>query len=536
MTVEVKGRRAPLVVWAGGEFTIGRPGERRPDVDAPGILAPLMRADALTGRIVGVSVEGAVRVAAALAAAAGPHAGAPGDASRSLPRGCRPSAEPLPSVAPETVDLRAVRRGTTSRPECHIRRCPRRAELGGACERCTRWFVAGGTVPIVPADGVNPNQSRIFKAAIAAICYAWYPRVALHLFTNVAPDTLRRWVASTHLCAMAMAGFHLARVCDARPHRSSAEPKRGGAVRIGDLAAIVATLPDSAARWPLAVVAEDWIARQDPRRLAELALYGLTSVGGEGDDGLPFTGDPAGVAASPLRAAGLLTTGDGESDDASLVVLDAALLHALVLATQCCDAVVSYRAPPDDETSVVVAAEPPIDLAGVVDSATVLHVAASNFLTPPVLADLARAPCRQIVFHGAPPGAVPPGLSHLPTGLPLSTVLWETLCGMAASRDFPAWSHDDGGAPAPTVAGLAKMVCGARAIGRCPLGDGDLCCAACAEQSVNYIDAFTAASAAGRELPECATAGWSDSTAVVSRAVRTRARDTWLSLVSASSP
>ena len=99
-------------------------------------------------------------------------------------------------------------------------------------------------------------------------------------------------------------------------------------------------------------------------------------------------------------------TGDGECADATLVV-DAAVLGALVLATRCGEAVVSFRAPPEDDACVVVAAEPPVDLAGV-DSSIDLHVAASNFLTAPVLAELARAPSRRIVFHGAPPGASRP--------------------------------------------------------------------------------------------------------------------------------
>ena len=311
-------------------------------------------------------------------------------------------------------------------------------------------------------------------------------------------------------------------------------PARARAYRVGDLAAVTFTFGDRAALWPLAVVAEDWIAAAAAhdddgglRRLSELALYGLTSVGDD-DPALPFTGDPAAVVSDPLRAGGLLVTGDGECADATLVV-DAAVLGALVLATRCCDAVVSFRAPPDDDGCVVVAAEPPVDVAGVVDSSTDLHVAASNFLTPPVLAELARAPCRRIVFHGAPPGAVPPGLRHLPTGLPLPTVLWDTLCGMAASREFPAWALD-GGAPAPTVAGLAKMVCGAKPIGRCPLGD-DEACSACAGQRVNYVDGFVAAAVAGRRgPPPCAAAGWDEG--VLSRAGR--ARDTWLRLVTPS--
>lgn len=529
VTVAVPGQRAPLVVWAGGEVTLGRPDERhRPDVDVPGVLGCVVRADPLTGRITGLATEVAVRIAAVLAR----RGAAPDGASRSLFRGCRAGTEPLVSLAPETVNARVVVRGTAPGAECHILRCPRRAELGGACARCTLWFLAGGTVPITPADGADPNLSRTFKTAVSAVCYAWYPRLARHLFRGVAADTVRRWVASTRVGPMAMAAFHLARAGDdARPHRSTAEPARGGAYRVGDLAAIVATLPDCAALWPLAVVAEDWIAAVAAEgaggleRLSELALYGLTSVG-DGDPALPSTEDPAAVVSDPLRAAGLLVTGDGDGTGATLVV-DAAVLGALVLATRCCDAVVSFRAPPDDDGCVVVAAEPPIDLVGV-DSATELHVAASNFLTAPVLAELARAPCRRIVFHGAGPGAVPPGLEHLPTGLPLSTVLWETLCGMAASREFPAWVLD-GGAPAPTAAGLAKMVCGAKPIGRCPLGD-DEPCRACAGQSVNYVDGFTAAAVAGRGLPECATAGWDR--AVVSKAAR--ARDTWLSLVSAS--
>jgi hypothetical protein len=526
VTVPVPGQRTPLVLWPGGEVTRGRAGELRPDADVPGVLGAVVRVDPLTGRVVGLAGEFAVRVAAALAA--GPIGGAPGDASRSLPRGGRPGAEPLPSLAPETVNFIAVRRGTAPRPGCHVRRCPRRAELGGACLRCTQWFLSGGVVPLVPADGADPNLSRPFKRAVSALCYAWWPRLARHLFDGVAADTARRWAAATRVGPMAMAAWHLAR---ARPHGGAPGPARAGAYRVGDLAAVVYTYSDRAALWPPAVVAEDWIAALAAagagglERLSELALYGLTSVG-EDDPALPFSGDPAGFVADPLRAAGLLATGDGERADATLV-LDAALLGAFQLVARC-DAVVSYAPPPEDETSVVVAAEPPLDFAG--DSSADLHVAASNFLTAAVLAELARAPCRRIVFHGAPPGAVPPGLRHLPTGLALSTLVWEVLCGMAASREFPACVHDDDSAPAPTAAGLAKMVCGAKRIGRCPLGlggdDDEACCAECAGSQVNYVDAFTARAASGRDLPACATAGWDGG--VLSSAAR--ARDTWLRL------
>jgi hypothetical protein len=99
---------------------------------------------------------------------------------------------------------------------------------------------------------------------------------------------------------------------------------------------------------------------------------------------------------------------------------------------------------------------------------------------------------------------------------------------MAASREFPAWALDPG-APSPTVSGLAKMVCGAKPIGRCPLGD-DEPCSACAGQRVNYVDGFVAAAVAGRGIPPCAAAGWDED--VLSRAGR--ARDTWLRLVTPS--
>jgi len=328
-----------------------------------------------------------------------------------------------------------------------------------------------------------------------------------------------------------MAAWHLAR---ARPHGGAPGPARAGAYRVGDLAAVVFTFSDRAARWPPAMVAEDFIAAVAAsgagglERLSDIALFGITSVNDD-DPALPFSGDPAGFVADPLRAAGLLVTGDGECADAT-IVLDAALLRAFLLVARC-DVVVSYAAPPDDETSVVVAAEPPLDFAGIVDTSecTDLHVAASNFLTGPVLAQLALAPCRRIVFHGSPPGAVPPGLRHLPTGLVLSTLVWEVICGMAASSDFPACVLDDS-APAPTTAGLAKLVCGAKRITRCPLGQGgdgdEACCAECAGNQVNYVDAFTARAASGRDLPACATAGWDDG--MLSRAAQ--ARDTWLRL------
>ena len=63
----------------------------------------------------------------------------------------------------------------------------------------------------------------------------------------------------------------------------------------------------------------------------------------------------------------------------------------------------------------------------------------------------------------------------------------------------PAWVLD-GGAPARTVAGLAKMVCGAKPMGRCPLGD-DEACSECAGQRVNYVDGFVVAAVAGRGTP-----------------------------------
>ena len=66
----------------------------------------------------------------------------------------------------------------------------------------------------------------------------------------------------------------------------ASRPARTRAYHVGDLAAVSYTFGDRAALWPLAMVAENWIAAAADhdgdgglKRLSELALYGLTSVG-----------------------------------------------------------------------------------------------------------------------------------------------------------------------------------------------------------------------------------------------------------------
>ena len=219
------------------------------------------------------------------------------------------------------------------------------------------------------------------------------------------------------------------------------------------------------------------------------------------------------------------------------MVVDAGLLHALVRFADAGCAVSFCEPPCVDAVSaaggaLVVLGAAPLDLSDVRAGDT-LHVACCNLLTPALAVRLLAAPCAVLVLHGAVPWGVPPGVVDLPTRTPMTTMVWEVLCAMAARPEFEAVvAHDDGGArPAATHAGLARLVCGSKAMGRCPLGGGGDHCAACAGAgvAVNYIDGWTAAAARGEALPACATRCYGERASFLARAAA--ARDAWLDLV-----